>query len=545
MPLKEFASKYFVGRSSEIDRLQSIAAQASHGDSGSIILFGKRGMGKTELLRHLFSDLFNGQSNTIPFLYTVNTAFDSIEEFSKDYLSSFINQSLAFIKKDFSLIHANVVSLEDLRDIAHKSEALWAADIIDNFLHITESGKPVNVFSSALSAPSRCYRTTGMPVVTLLDDFHKIKKMSEFMAGDFSKDIWMCFDNALRFQYAPHVIAGCKADLHRMFFEETSFGEHLELMNLPGLGRNDAFGLFSSLCRKHALDFDDELINYIDLFRGNPFYIKSFVQAARHASRYLNEDNFWEIYVGEITGGKIATYWTSILKRYITRFEQRKPALQVLYNLIVNNAADVYERCQDMFSIDKKELDNMIDILYMAGAIEMGFSTLEFTDDTVLADVMKGLYHKEMLGESSDQIRDVITGDKRKTLTESRLPSFDITIPSAPKAELIAVHSLEQIARYYNMPPDMTGQMQVALVELFSGSLGNGGVPGESYELKFILKDNMFSAEILTSHSDLVLSDDDNRRIRLYVDDLSVEKVMEGSRITLIKKLKEDLASAS
>jgi len=145
MPLKEFASKYFVGRSSEIDRLQSIAAQARHGDSGSIILLGKRGMGKTELLRHLFSDLFNGQSTTIPFLYTLNTAFDSIEEFSKDYLSSFINQSLAFIKKDSSLIHAHVVSLEDLRDIAHKSEALWAADIIDNFLHITDAGEPVKV----------------------------------------------------------------------------------------------------------------------------------------------------------------------------------------------------------------------------------------------------------------------------------------------------------------------------------------------------------------------------------------------------------------
>ena len=120
MPLREFTSKHFLGRSREIGILQDIASQAGSGDADSIILFGKKGIGKTELLKHLYNHLFNNQNDAIPFFYTIKPAFASVASFSEDYISVFILQSLAFLKKDPSLINAGFHSLDDLRSIADK-----------------------------------------------------------------------------------------------------------------------------------------------------------------------------------------------------------------------------------------------------------------------------------------------------------------------------------------------------------------------------------------------------------------------------------------
>lgn len=545
MPLKEVTSKHFFGRNNEIDTLRNIASQACSGDSNSIILLGKRGIGKTELLKHLFSDLFNGQSDSIPFLYTVNAAYASIENFSKDYLSCLILQSLAFIKQEATLIKTGSYSLEEVMDIAEKSEAAWASNIIKKYFHMREAEDPIKLLSFVISVPCLIYCTIGMPVVVIIDDFHKIKKILEFGADDYSKDLWMCFEKAICFQYAPHIFAGLQADLHRMFFEDTSFGEHLEVITLSGLGMDDAFGLFGALCEKHELGFEAELKNHIEIFCGNPFYVKSFVQGARHTVRSLTENNYWEIYIREITTGKINTYWTSILNAYFPRFESRRPVLNVLYHICVNNPDDVYVKLRDMLAIERKELDHIIDLLHISGTLDMGFSTIEFTDDTVLADVVKVLYYKEILKESSDKIKEVIIKDKTTLLTSTAPPAFDITIPSTPKAELVAVQSLEQIARYFNLPSDTTGQLQISLAELFSGVLVKNGTSGGSYQIKFFLKDNVFSIEIITSQKDLALTDDDRKHIRPYIDDIRVEEIIGGSRIILYKELKENLAAAS
>jgi hypothetical protein len=543
MPLKEFTSKHFLGRKGEIDVLANIALQAGSGDAGSIILLGKRGTGKTELLRHLYSELFNSQNSAVPFFYTIKTAFASVENFSRDYLSNFVLQYLAFIKKDASLINTGIYSLKDLRDIANKSEASRVSEIIDNYFQVRAEGDLLKLFSYVISVPYQSYRLTGMPVVVIIDDFHKIRKLSELSAGDCGKDLWMLFENSIKFRYSPHILAGFQAELHKMFFEETSFGEHLEIINLGGLSRRDSLELFKSLCETYALSCEADVSGFLDLFGGNPFYIKSFIQAARQTARTFSQDVFLEIYVREITTGKIYTYWTSILKSYIQRFELRKPSLKLLFN-ICENGADDLSGLSETLSIRQEDLDCILGLLHTAGIIETGFSSLELVDDRILTDLIKGLYHREIIKEPWEKIKDAIAGDKRQQVMPAGTPAFDIIIPATPKAELVALRSLEQVAKYYKMPSDAIGQLQVSLIELFSGVLAKNGSLGETYQLKFILRENVFSVEILTSRSCPAFTDNDTRQIRPYIDDIKVEEVMNGSKITLIKELNGDFASA-
>ena len=56
---KDFNAKNFLGREAEFGFLKNITSEAKAGDANSIILFGKRGVGKTELLKYLYSHFFD------------------------------------------------------------------------------------------------------------------------------------------------------------------------------------------------------------------------------------------------------------------------------------------------------------------------------------------------------------------------------------------------------------------------------------------------------------------------------------------------------
>lgn len=541
MPLKEFTSKHFIGRKSELDLLQNIASQAAAGDAGSIILLGKRGIGKTELLKHFYNELFHSQNNIIPFFYTIKTAVSSGERFAGDYLSNYILQCLAFMKKEPSLIYSGIYSLEDLRSIANKSGISWISNIITNYFQRKEEGDILKLFSYAISVPSQSYGNTGMPVVVIIDEFHKIKKLSGLNAGGYSEELWMLFENSVKSRYAPHILAGLQSELNIMFFEESSLGEHLEIINLESLSRHDTAELFSALCEKYTLSYEADIKDLLVLFGGNPFYINCYLQAARQSVKAFSEDVFWDVYIREITRGKIYIYWTSILKTYIQRVELRKPSLNLLYNLCVNGTDDLSSLADRLF-VKQEDIDNILDLFHTAGILETGFSALEFVNDKILIDLIKGLYHKEIAKESLDKIKEVISSGKHRPISLTDRPAFEIVIPAVSKAELVAVKSLEQVGEYFNLPCDIIGQLQIALVELFNTVLVKKPVSAESYQLKFNLDGNILSIEILTSQTDLDLSREHTRQVRQFVDDIRHEELVNGTRITLIKQLKGNIS---
>ncbi len=60
-----------------------------------------------------------------------------------------------------------------------------------------------------------------------------------------------------------------------------------------------------------------------------------------------------------------------------------------------------------------------------------------------------------------------------------------------------------------------------------------------------MLKENIFSIEIMTSQEDLTVSDDDIGGIKAYLDDMKVERTMSGTKITLVKEIREDRTTDS
>jgi anti-sigma regulatory factor (Ser/Thr protein kinase) len=301
------------------------------------------------------------------------------------------------------------------------------------------------------------------------------------------------------------------------------------------------------MCEKYSLTFESELTDYLEMFSGNPFYIKSFMQAARQMRRSLSDDEFWDVYVREVTKGKIYTYWTSILKAYIMRFDLRKPSLRLLQDLHEFSSDIVLTEESDRLSVSHEDLDNIINLLDSSGAVETGFSTIELADDNILVDVIRGLYYREINQETPDTIRDIIVKDRRQKTTVDDVPSFDVIIPSAPKAELVAVKSLEHVGRHYGIASDIMIELQIALVELFVNILSGDGSEDGSYHLKFKRLENAFSAEVETARTESELKAADERSftmIKNQVDDIKFETSQKGTIITLIKNTGQETAAA-
>ncbi|MBI5739529.1 MAG: hypothetical protein HZA16_02310 [Nitrospirae bacterium] len=532
----------FIGRDRELEVLGNIYSEAG---TAGIFLSGRNGIGKTELLRQAFHRLFNHQNAAVPFFYTVKTALASIEYFSRDYLCSFIVQSIAFEKKNISMTDACVYSLEDAIRLAGDSGIKWIAGVVDNYEQAKKAGDPLNLFLFAVSAPYQSYLITGVPVIVLLDDFHKMKRFCEINAVGSNKDFWTLFEVPVKSRHTPHVFTGNQSELNRMFFQDTLFGEYLELFNLSGLGREDSVKYFTMLAGTYSLDVRLELRDFLDLFGGSPYYLRNFVQAARQSSATLTEDNFRMIYLGEITKGKTFKYWSSLLKTYIPRPDLRAPSLRLLYGLCSETSSVVLPNFPDAPAAGSEETERIINLLETSGAVETGFTEYGIADDRIMIDVIRALYLKEIAKEPWSRIKEVITGDNRKDVKTAASPSFTLTVPAATKAEFVAVKTIEHIARNFNISPAITGQLQLALADLFANVVDVSCREGGNYSLKFELKDNVFLIEITVPSANIVLSDNDRHRIGAYLDDLSVEGSSDCTKITFLKEVSGDFVPAS
>jgi len=540
-----FITHNFIGRDRELEVLGNIPAEAKSGNASGMFLSGKNGVGKTELLRQAFYHYFNNQKEAIPFFYTMKTALTSIEHFAKDYFCSFIVQSLAFLKKDISMIDACIYSFEDIVKLARESGVQWVADVADNFEQARKGIDPLNLFLLTISAPYRSYLITGIPVIVMIDDFHKMRKFCEINAVGNNRDFWMLFETPVKSRHTPHIFTGNQAELNRMFFEDTLLGEYLELYNIYGLGPDDTAKYFTVLCETYGLDVRVELFDVIDLFGGSPYYIKNFVQAARQSSKVLSEDSFWLVYLSEITKGKTFKYWTSLLKTCVPRFDLRKPSLRFLYHLCTNTPTVALSDLQNEISVGQEDMERIVGLLHTSGVVETGFSEFEVSDDRILVDIIKGLYLREILMEPWSRVKEMIVSEKGRQARPDRTPSFALTIPATARAEFVAVKTVEYVSQNFDIPSGITGQLQIALADLFANVIGEAGRGVGNYYLRFKLRENVFFAEIKIPSINIVLTDTDRGRIGAYVDSLTVEGSAEGTTITLIRDISKDFVSAS
>src|SRR5574341_348658 len=212
MPLSALQEKDFFGRQDELAGLYKRALQADTGPAQSAVLYGPRGIGKTELLKQLFGLLFWKQDRVAPFYYAVNPALLSATAFSKSYLVRFICQRLAFEKKEQALLYRDVMSIEDLSVLVEDRDAVWAREGLDQYAR--SAGDPLSELRVALEAPHRSALHTGMPVAVLIDDFHRLRGLH--IQGASDSRLVSLFEAPFSSRKTPHLVTGNVSEVQEM-----------------------------------------------------------------------------------------------------------------------------------------------------------------------------------------------------------------------------------------------------------------------------------------------------------------------------------------
>ncbi len=543
MPFNSLQEKDFFGRLHEQDSLYKRVLHAERGQAQSLVLSGQRGIGKTELLKRLFVQLFWKQNAVAPFWFTVNPAMLSVPAFSKRYLTRFICQRLAFPKKEQALFYLDGISLDALSNLVEEREAVWAKEILDQYLQ--SSDDPIDALRIALAAPHRSALSTGIPVAVLIDDFHLIKGLH--LGGVPDHRLSSLYQEPMAYGKTPHVISGSMAEL-----QEMPVVGGLERIQVSPLGPEATASMVLSLLNIYETEgsVPPLLIRHLG---GNPYYIGRIVTRACE-KKSPGEKDFWNAYIQEIMDGSLANFWSKVLKSSFPDLGQRRTVLAIISKIYHTSEALSCQRIAKVFALNDSQAHDMVHSLYLSGFIRGEFGTFRAMDDRVLRDIVDSLSMREILAKSTHDLEghflEALVPQKEKVVR------FDMTLPVARDAELIVAQSLEQIGKNLNINQEAIGQLQIAVIEACINAIEHGRGMDDKVYVSVVAEEDHLEVSVESAGQEFIIQETGEpyrdqeaaktagrgwgiKLIKRFVDNVRFEKTTYGTKIVLLKKIEK------
>jgi anti-sigma regulatory factor (Ser/Thr protein kinase) len=556
MPFNSLPSSDFINRENELAYLKRLADLNELDTSNNILLEGARGMGKTEIIKQLYRHVFWEDRNVIPFYYSFRRGTLKATHFVRDYFTRFIRQYLACWKKNPSYIDSMGTPLIKLVPLLASLKLEWMIDLLENHREHMAGGDVYEQLMSAITVPVIAARSAGRPLLVLLDDFHMSVHLYEKEPGDLP-GLSSLFEGPMKTSLCPHILTGSPEGVLEGIFTDDAFRGKAERVFLGELPEHDAYAHFLTLCEKFRLNADKEAVRgFMRLLGGNPLYIRNMVKALRKMHKKdITENDLLESYGHEVSEGETAFYWSSVFGEHFRDPSGRRAALELLmYRIRTGDGLPDYDRLSMVLGISPSSLTSAVESLHRAGMMKVGERPGQMRDN-VLQDFILGLYMKEIEGKKARHIRETI--ETKYSSAKSTATSFEMVIPMASDAELVAARAVEQIGRNLKIDPDLIDKIQLALIECCINAMEHSG----SYEKKVFLKFGVSSERLEISiespgrffdpgqtgeqSTEEKLGAGTKRGwgltlMRKIMDEVRVERIDERTRVILVKKIKPD-----
>ena len=541
MPFSALQEQDFFGRSEVLAVLSRRVLQAERGMAQSAVLSGPRGIGKTEMLKQLFGSLFWRQDRVAPFYYAVNSAMLSAAAFSKNYLTRYLCQRLAFEKKEQSLLYLDGLSIESVSALVEEREAAWAREILDRY--VQNAGDPVDALHIALSAPHQSALATGMPVVVLIDEFHRLKDLH--IDGLPDPRLVSLFEAPMSLSKTSYVITGNVTEIHEM-----PITSGLERILLQPLEPEDALSSALSFFRTYEAEgkASQLLLRHLG---GNPFYLKCVMRTACE-KKNPEEIDFWKAYVREILEGALALSWSLVLKGFFPDVGVRRTALAIAYKIYHTSEPLSCQRIAKSFALTDGQAEAIAHALYLAGFVRGEFGVFRPVEDGVLRDIIDGAYMKEILGKPAHDLEQEFLG---KSLPQKEgVLQFDMTLPMIKDAELVAAQCLEQIGKNLHISQEALGQLQIAVIEACINAIEHSKGAEKKIYLSFVADSDHVEVSVESPGREFVVQETGEpfgerehvkssgrglgiKMMRRFADEVRFEKTARGTKTVLVKNL--------
>lgn len=462
MPFTALADGSFIGRGRALADLAQLAARPDR--PRSLLIAGPHGVGKTELLRQLYTLLFWKQDAVVPFSYAAPPAFTDLADLAHDYLVRFLCQWFGFDRRDQALVTSDGMGLDELTSLAAVRGAEWAIDLIGRFR--SAASRPADQVRTALHAPQRAARTQGRPVLVMIDDLPLLFRQPP--DGSPEPLLAALVAELLEYRQTPHLLAGTADELDALPLPV------LPRFEVAPLAHGDADLLVRTMLKERGIVSDPVPQELLSRLGGFPRYLRSLAEAVE-ADRQASENVFLTAYRREVGSGMIARSWQARLRSAVADPAERRHVLQMLHAVGRGDDRQAAGRTSRSLQTAFPGVSSgSLAALCREGALSCGFSAIRPSEDQVLADVITLLYEREVLGRAPEEVAlPPLAGEAPGPGTSTAF-TVSLLLPRERNAELIAAQCLEQIGRNKDIPDDVVGQLQIALIEACVNAIEHG-----------------------------------------------------------------------
>lgn len=313
----------FVGRAKELDRIWTQAEPDKAGRG--LLLLMEPSAGVSELLRQAYDQIFNQRTEVIPIYFAITRSETTAVSAAIEFLNTFVQQYIAYRRDEPVVSHAPL-TLQELLELAPPADFAWIEQLVDSYTRLRFSNDDKALVRFCLGAPRQIPAGRGRPFV-MVDG----AQLAEYLNGAvvLGTEILRVFTRG-EFSF---VMAGLRRQILEAAHDAKCNFELLDMLRLEQLDATEAANLVESVARRQQVATSEVARDLlVQQFAGSPFFISTFLEAARekHTSllTYLDCE---QLYVDELFGGHLHRHFADLLEEISPRLDTRHHLIRLLW----------------------------------------------------------------------------------------------------------------------------------------------------------------------------------------------------------------------
>ncbi len=390
--LGRFTRQDFVGRTEELNR---ILAHANPGNAGrGLLLLMEPSAGVSELLRQAYDQLFNQRSTVIPIYFAFTRNETTSVSAAIEFLNTFLQQYIAHRRNEPAICHA-AVTLQDLVALALPGDFEWVEQLVEAYTRLRFSNDDKALVRFCLGAPQRIPAQQGRPLL-MIDG----AQLADYLNGQvvMGTEVLRVFGRA-GFTF---VLAGLRRQIVAAAYQAECNFELVDTLRLAQLNADHARLLVEHVARRKEVAINEEARDLlVQQFAGSPFFISTFLQAAREKRTalvsYLDCER---LYVDELFGGHIHRHFADLLEEICPNLHTRQLLIRLLWEAAAGERMLSFEAWRRRLQITPSELQDVLQRLHVQEFVNWDETTIEAGGGPrAWKDYLKIRYRLDVLNE--------------------------------------------------------------------------------------------------------------------------------------------------
>jgi hypothetical protein len=308
------SDEIFTDREDLLSVLKQLALETKNQINISHVLIGHRRVGKTEVLKRLYNQLFWEQNDVVPVYITFETLDRESRNFATRYLMTFLSQYVGFKEKDVALVRDQADVLERTKALARREHNEGLEHLLKRYRSALEDQEFTwPILDCAIEAPRFVSDWNKEPMFVMLDEFQHVIEIRD--EDGVAPNALGKYQYAVESRLCPHLVTGSA----------------VTLLTKDIIGRGGLFGRFraeyirglesyyvTELCEKLGRHYNVQINPEMaaELTRrtgGNPFYIDCIFAGAKRIAKHLTTfEEVNEVLTYELTQG---TIWSELYRQ--------------------------------------------------------------------------------------------------------------------------------------------------------------------------------------------------------------------------------------